>query len=310
MKVAITGAAGMLGSAMCPAFRAAGHDVAATDLVPHGDVERLDVRKFADVRSTLRAAAAEMVLHLAAETDLETSERDVDHAYLTNSVGTQHVSLACRELGVPMVYISTAGVFDGTKSDPYTEFDRPNPINVYGNSKYQGELIVQRILPPHFIVRAGWMIGGGHRDHKFVSKVLDQVKAGADVIYAVTDKRGTPTYTEDFARNLIALTATENYGLYHMTCEGEGTRYDVARAIIDHCGLDGVEVRPVTSEHFADSFPAPRPASEAMRNQMLDLIGLNMMRPWRLALGAYLDAAAMAEDVHLKPSRVGAGSSA
>jgi dTDP-4-dehydrorhamnose reductase len=135
------------------------------------------------------------------------------------------------------------------------------------------------------------MIGGRERDRKFVAKVTDQLRDGARIIHAVTDKLGTPTYTEDFAQNLLALIATPYYGLYHMTCEGACSRFDVARAIVEYYGRSDVEVVPVSSDFFAEAYFAPRPRSEMMRNYVLQLRGLNLMRPWRDALRAYLDQA-------------------
>jgi dTDP-4-dehydrorhamnose reductase len=259
-----------------------------------GDLQMgtLDVRDFAAVCSAVDRVQPDLVLHLAAETDLEISQSDPDHAYLTNTVGTQHVAVACQQRDLPLVYISTAGVFDGEKGeDPYTEFDAPRPINVYGDSKYQGELFVQRLVPRHYVIRAGWMIGGADRDHKFVAKITDQLRNGARTIYAVTDKLGTPTYTEDFAKNLLALIGTSYYGLYHMACQGRGSRLDVATELLAYYGRDDVKVEAVTSDYFAETYPAPRPYSEMMRNYMLELHGLNLMRPWQIALRDYLDHA-------------------
>lgn len=296
MRVLITGAAGMLGSSVYPAFVKAGHEVIASDLEPRTvaglPMERLDVRRFADVNAAVSESRPDLILHLAAETDLEVCEADPDHAFTTNTIGTQNVALAAQALDLPMVYISTAGVFDGEKeSGPYTEFDAARPINVYGKSKFEGELIAIQLVEKHFVVRAGWMVGGIDRDHKFVAKVLAQLQAGATTIRAVTDKWGTPTYTEDFAGNLLALIETPFYGRYHMACLGEGTRYDVAVALVEFLGVDGVTVLPVTSDAFADEYPAPRPRSEMMRNYMLDLRGMNRMRPWRDALAEYLAVA-------------------
>jgi len=296
MRVLITGAAGMLGSAVIPAFAAAGHDVTATDLEPRDvaglPMGRLDVRDYTEVDEVIERSRPDLVLHLAAETDLETCESDPDHAYRTNTVGTHNAAVACAGRDLPLVYISTAGVFDGEKQDgPYDEFDLPRPINVYGRSKYEGELLVLRLVPRHFVIRAGWMVGGIGRDHKFVAKIVEQLRAGATTIRAVTDKLGTPTYTEDFARNMLELIATPFYGRYHMACLGEGSRYDVALEIVQFYGRDDVRVVPVTSEAFANEYPAPRPRSEMMRNYMLELRGMNRMRPWREALRDYLEVA-------------------
>ena len=160
---------------------------------------RLDVRDSAAVRDVIDEVRPDLVLHLAAETDLERCEAYSDDAFITNTLGTQNVAVASRNVDATLVYISTAGVFDGEKLTPYTEFDEARPINVYGRSKYEGEVLVLRLAPRSFVVRAGWMIGGAERDHKFVAKMVAQLKDGATSIQAVTDKLGTPTYTRDFA---------------------------------------------------------------------------------------------------------------
>lgn len=296
MRVLITGAAGMLGSSVYPVFADAGHSMVATDREPRV-VRRdlpmavLDVRDAAQVEAITRSVRPDLILHLAAETDLEICETSPDHAYETNTLGTQNVALAARDIGSVLVYISTAGVFDGEKLDgPYTEFDEPRPINIYGRSKLEGEFVVQRLVPQSFIVRAGWMVGGVDRDHKFVAKVIEQLRSGATIIRAVTDRLGTPTYTMDFAQNLLELVGTRFYGRYHMACLGEGSRFDVAREIVAYYSRDDVEVLPVTSDVFAAEYPAPRPRSEIMRNYMLDLRQLNRMRPWQTALREYLAA--------------------
>jgi dTDP-4-dehydrorhamnose reductase len=232
----------------------------------------------------------DFVAHLAAETDVDLCQAQPDHAFATNALGTKHVALACQAAGVPLAYISTAGVFDGEKEEPYIEFDPARPIAVYGRSKLAGEEYVQSFLSRFYVVRAGWMIGGGAVDHKFVGKVLGQLRAGATTVYAVNDKLGTPTYAPDFAACLVRLIETGSYGLYHMACRGHGTRLDVARKILDVLGRPDVKLVGVGSDFFRDTYPAPRPRSEMMRNLMLDLQGLNTMRPWGEALEDYLTA--------------------
>jgi dTDP-4-dehydrorhamnose reductase len=300
----------MLGSALVPALVAAGHEVYATDLRGEaefidlagdpGDGDRtrvdrlgqLDVRCRADVDGWVERVWPDMVLHLAAETDVDLCQVEPDHAYATNALGTKHVALACQTADLPLVYISTAGVFDGKKDEAYTEYDCANPINAYGASKLEGERYVQAFLQRYYIVRAGWMVGGGDRDHKFVAKILNQLRDGAHTVYAVSDKWGTPTYAPDFAACLGRLIETGSYGLYHMACLGHGTRYDVARKILDVLGIDQeVDLVAVDSSHFRDAYPAPRPRSEMMRNLLLDLQGLNTMRHWEDTLEEYLTTA-------------------
>jgi dTDP-4-dehydrorhamnose reductase len=300
----------MLGSALVPALVSAGHEVYATDIRGEaayvGPAEdtggadltrldrlgRLDVRFRADVDAWVERVWPDMVLHLAAETDVDLCEAEPDHAFSTNALGTKHVALACQAADLPLVYISTAGVFDGKKEGAYNEYDAANPINVYGASKLEGERYVQSFLQRYFVVRAGWMIGGGDRDHKFVARILNQLRDGARTVYAVGDKWGTPTYAPDFARCLLQLIETRSYGLYHMGCLGRGTRFDVAKKILEVLGVDGeVELVEVDSSHFEDSFPAPRPRSEIMRNLLLDLQGINTMRHWEDTLEEYLKTA-------------------
>lgn len=288
----------MLGSSLVPALVGAGHEVVVTDIDlgtprPWGAVGpticHLDVRDRDQVDAAIDAVRPDMVLHLAAETSLEVSDADQDHAYLTNTIATKYVALKCRRVGATMVYISTAGVFDGTKVGPYTEFDAPNPINTYGDSKYEGERFVRDLLDDYFVIRAGWMVGGGPRkDHKFVAKILDQLREGRTTIHAVTDKLGTPTYTPDFAECFLGLVDSGVYGTYHMACGGEGSRFDVATRILEVLGRDDVELVPVDSSFFAEEFPSERPPSEIMRNMALDLQGMNSMRPWQEALEDYL----------------------
>jgi len=290
----------MLGNSLVPAFAGAGHDVVATDIdmsdprpwAARGPrLQWLDVRQRVEVKDCFSSVRPDLVLHLAAETSLEISETDPDHAYLTNTVATKYVALQARAVGIPMVYISTAEVFDGTKTGAYTEFDWPNPVNIYGASKYDGEQIVASLVEEHYIVRAGWMVGGGAaRDHKFVSRIVNQLRNGASTVYAVTDKLGTPTYAPELARCLIGLLDSGLFGLYHMACGGEASRYDLAAHILSVLGRSDVELVGVGSEHFVEEFFSVRPDSQTMRNMVLDLQGMNTMPHWRDAIHDYLHA--------------------
>jgi dTDP-4-dehydrorhamnose reductase len=191
-----------------------------------------------------------------------------------------------------MVYISTAGVFNGLKDTPYHEWDDPCPLNTYGKTKYEGELMVERFTDEHFIVRAGWMVGGGrNKDHKFVAKILKQIDDGSSRLYAVGDKFGTPTYVPDFAECFLGLIQSGSYGRYHMACEGRGSRLDVAKLIVKALGRDDIAVIDVTSDHFAAEYPSIRPRSEIMQNMHLQLQGLNTMRPWQEAVEEYVRSA-------------------
>jgi dTDP-4-dehydrorhamnose reductase len=289
MKILITGAAGMLGSALCPTLASKRHTVISSDLIParEENIQSLDVTKYDHVKELVENVKPEIVFHLAAETDVDKCELEPDHAYLTNSIGTQNVALLCQKWTIPMVYISTLGVFCGDNPEPYTEFDTPNPINVYGKSKLEGERIVQSLLNKYYIVRAGWMVGGGpKKDKKFVGKIMHQITERT-VLRVVNDKIGSPTYTFDLSICLASLIGTGYYGLYHCTNKGYGSRFDVAKRIVDFMGRNDVTVEPVSSAYFP--LPAARARSEASRNYKLDLLGMDTIRHWEAALREYLD---------------------
>jgi dTDP-4-dehydrorhamnose reductase len=186
-----------------------------------------------------------------------------------------------------MVYISTGGVFDGEKAEPYTEFDAPAPRNVYGHAKLAGERLVRQHLRKYFIVRAGWMIGGGPAvDKKFVGKILHLIREGTPELQVVNDKFGSPTFAKDFAASLSKIAATGVYGLYHRVNGGGAvSRYDIALEIVRLVKAK-TKVTPVPSSAFP--LPAPRARSEALRNFRLDLMGLNDARPWKEALAEYV----------------------
>ena len=225
MKLLVTGSTGMLGSSMIPILVKRGYEVVTSNFL----YSHMDITDIEQVRKTAKLACPDMILHLAAETDVDRCERELLHAYNVNTWGTRNVARACKLLKIPMLYVSTIGVFYGDKKEPYNEEDEPNPANIYGRSKLIGEEWVKKLVKDYFIVRAGWMMGGGPtRDKKFVGKIIRQIQAGVTEIKAVTDKVGSPTYAPDFCEVVANLIATKEYGLYHCTNHGYPSRYDVA----------------------------------------------------------------------------------
>lgn len=281
-RMLVTGAGGMVGSYVPEVF--SDYDLVLTDTV--NGFSNLDVRDPTSVKKALAETKPDIVLHLAAATDVDRCEQEPNWAYHTNAIGTQNIALACQASDVVMVYISTAGVFWGDKPEPYNEFDVPNPANVYGRSKLAGEYIVSSLLRRYYIVRAGWMIGGGGKDKKFVGKIARLIVEGKNPLQIVSDKLGTPTYGKDLLKGIRGLVGTGFYGLYHMVNRGVCSRYDVALEIRAILNRQDVEMIPVSSAYFP--LPAPRAHSEAMRNLKLELLGLDGMRPWQDALGEYV----------------------
>lgn len=288
MKIFVTGAAGMLADEVIKKFRENDHEVIGYDINQRlPEIKILDIRNKNDVFIAIEEENPDFVFHLAAETNVDLCEQNPDHAYKTNTIGTENVAYACQKLDLPMLYISTGGVFDGEKAEAYTEFDTPAPRHVYGMSKWQGELAVQKLLSKYFIVRAGWMIGGWELDKKFVYKIANFLKDGKRELKVVNDKFGCPCFTCDFANNLYTLIESDAYGLYHMVNQGVCSRLDIAEKIVEYMGLSGkVKIESVNSACFP--LPAPRGRSEALRNYRLDLIGLNLMPSWQEGLKQYI----------------------
>lgn len=285
MRTLITGANGMLGTALCKELKKNKSKIYATDINCDGDIKHLDIGDIGELLKAIKSFKPDIVFHLAAETDVDKCEIEPEHAYRTNTMGTENVALACQRTDTAMVYISTAGVFDGNKIEPYDEFDTPNPINIYGKSKWEGEKIVSNLLRRYFIFRAGWMIGGGKKDKKFVGKIVNLLK-DKNELSVVNDKIGTPTFVDDMAKCMISMIKTDRYGLFHMTNKGICSRYDIACEIVKILGRKGVKINQIKSAAFP--LPAPRGRSEAMVNLKLNLLGLNTMRAWQEALRQYL----------------------
>ena len=288
MKALVTGSAGMLGSAVIDTLRAARCEIVATGRSVRGKaVLPMDVRDWDSVRATVREHKPDLVLHLAAETNVDLCEQDPDHAHAINVFGTQNIVRACGEQDVVMVYVSTANVFDGEKREPYTEYDTPGSVNVYGHSKHAGECIVEESLNRYFIFRAGWMVGGWEIDKKFVYAMIQLCRERKE-LRVVDDKFGSPTFTADFASHMMTVVDSDRYGLYHLANNGTASRWEIATEIVKGLGKIGeIDVVPISSAEFP--LPAPRPRSEMIQNLKLQQLGLDEMPHWKDALREYLD---------------------
>jgi dTDP-4-dehydrorhamnose reductase len=289
-KIYIAGCGGMLGEAFHQAF-SQDYDLKCTDIdVNVNWLELLDFRHFVAYRDDVLKFKPDFIFHLGAHTNLEYCERNPDDAYMTNTLAVENAVYIANELDIPLLYISTAGIFDG-KKEFYDDWDSPSPLGHYARSKHAGETCVSSSVRRHLICRAGWMMGGGpKKDKKFVQKIMAQIKSGEKELYVVDDKLGTPTYTHDFARNVKALLEQELWGLYNVVCAGMTSRLEVACEIISLLGLNtSIKVTPVSSKFFEREYFAPRPPSERLETQKLNLRGLNLMRDWRVCLKEYLN---------------------
>jgi len=267
-KILITGSDGMVGSYV--------------DFGIKTDKKTLDVTNTEAVLQMVKLHKPDVILHLAALTDLDLGEKNPSLAYFVNTIGTYNVALAARETKSKLVYISSTGVFDGTKKGPYTEKDMPKPENHYGHSKYAGELLIQSMLKDYIIARACWMFGGGERlDKKFVAKIIAQLKKPeTSEIKALDDVSGSPTYAKDLVAALKKLILKDARGIFHLTNKGSGSRFDVANVIVKTI-KPSVKVTPVDSSYF--NLPAKRVANESAASKV------KLMRPWQEALKEYLE---------------------
>jgi len=287
-KIYIAGCGGMLGEAVYNKFNAIAN-VCATDIdVSANWLSYADVREYKAIKKSVFDFGPDIIVNLAALTDMEYCENNQENAWLTNALGAENLALLAANLDIPYVYISTAGIFGGEK-EFFNDFDTPNPLSYYAKSKYHGELVTKQFVKKHFVVRAGWMMGGGpSKDKKFVNKIYRQIISGAKQLNVVDDKLGTPTYTVDFAEGLYRLVESELYGTYNQVCEGSCSRYDVALEFIKLLGLEkDVFVKKVPSDFFAEEYFAPRPPSEKLICMKLKARDIYIMRDWKTCLGDY-----------------------
>ena len=288
-KIYIAGCGGMLGEAFYKQFNNE-YSLKCTDKdVNEGWLSFLDFRDFDAYKKDVLEFKPDYLFHLGAYTDLEYCETNPDDTYLTNTTSVENAVYISNELNIPMLYISTAGIYDGNK-EFYDDWDTPNPLGVYARSKYMGEAFVQQNAIRYLICRAGWMMGSGpKKDKKFIQKLMKQIKDGKKELFIVNDKDGTPTYTHDFAKNVKLLLEREYWGLYNMVCGGQTSRLEVASELLKILGKEKeIKINVVSSEHFSKEYFAPRPSCERLINKKLNLRNLNIMRDWRVALKEYL----------------------
>jgi len=288
-KIYMAGVGGMLGEAFYKQFKDE-YELKCSDIdVNEKWLSFLDFRDEQNYRKEVLEFNPDFLFHIGAYTDLEYCELHEEDAYETNTKSVEYAVSIANDIKIPLLYISTAGIFDG-KKDAYDETDRPNPLGHYARSKYLGELYVQKHSKDFIICRAGWMMGAGiNKDKKFIQKIIQQISDGKKVLHIVNDKLGTPTYTQDFASNVKLLIEKKQRGLFNMVCGGYTGRLEVAHELVKLLGLErSLEVEEVTSEFFSDEYFAERPKCERLLNKRLDDLGLNIMRDWRIALKEYL----------------------
>ncbi|AMQ18859.1 dTDP-4-dehydrorhamnose reductase [Thermococcus peptonophilus] len=281
MRIAIVGANGQLGTDLV--------EISSEDpefeVVPltHKD---LDVAVL-DSLKILKEVKPDVIINTAAYVRVDDAELHPEKAFAVNAIGALNVARIANDIGAINVYISTDYVFDGEKGEPYTEEDTPNPINVYGASKYAGEIFTRNYSSKHYIIRVASLYGKAGASGKggnFVEWVIERAKSGEE-LRIVDDQFMSPTYTKDVARTLKEfLKLKPEFGVYHMVNEGFCSWYEFARAVFKILGWD-VQIKPIKSNEL--NRLAKRPRFSALKNEKLEELGLNM-KPWKEALKGYL----------------------
>ncbi len=275
-KIIVTGCNGQLGRAINLEWK----DNQDIELV-NTDVAELDITKIDKVMELARKVKPYAIINCAAHTGVEACEDELDKAYRINAIGPKNLSIAASETGAKMVQISTDYVFDGNTDKPYVEFDKPNPQGVYGATKLAGENMVKDFTNRYFILRTAWLYGDGKN---FVKTML-RLSESNDKVRVVGDQVGSPTSAKELARAITRLIFTENYGLFHATCEGSCSWAQFTEEIFRLAGKD-TKVEKITTEEFGAK--APRPAYSILENYILKLTDGYQFADWKDALAVYM----------------------
>ncbi len=276
MRVLVTGVKGQLGYDVVKECEKRGIEAIGVD------IEEMDITDPEAVQKVIPEAQPDAVIHCAAYTAVDAAEDNVSLCMRINAAGTEHIADVCKRMDIPMMYISTDYVFDGEGTRPWEPDDKRNPLNIYGHSKSEGEIAVERRMKKFFIVRIAWVFG---KNGKNFIKTMLRLGKERGAVSVVDDQIGSPTYTYDLARLLVDMIQTDKYGIYHATNEGLCSWYDFACEIFKQAGLD-VKVTPVSSEAFPAK--AKRPHNSRMSKEKLTEMGFERLPAWQDAVGRYL----------------------
>lgn len=275
MKILVTGYKGQLGYDVVNESRSRGIEAVGVD------VDEMDITDSKQVDTIIKMGDYDAIIHCAAWTAVDKAEEMPDACYRVNVEGTQNIVNVCKELNIPLMYFSTDYVFNGEGERPWQEYDERHPLNIYGDSKYKGELAVES-LEKHFIIRIAWVFGVNGKN--FVKTMLRLGKENGEV-KVVNDQIGSPTYTYDLAKLVVDMIQTNKYGIYHATNEGLCSWYEFACEIFKQANMN-VDVIPVDSKHYITK--AKRPSNSRMSKTELDAKGFNRLPTWQDALQRYL----------------------
>lgn len=276
MRVFVTGVKGQLGYDVMNELEKQGLEGIGVD------IDEMDITDADQVNKVIKEAAPDAVIHCAAYTAVDVAEDNEEICRKVNAQGTENIAKVCEELDIKMMYISTDYVFNGQGERPWEPDDEREPLNVYGQTKYEGELAIEEHVKKFFTVRIAWVFGVNGKN--FIKTMLNLGKTH-DHLTVVNDQTGSPTYTYDLARLLVDMIQTDKYGRYHATNEGLCTWYEFACEIFKQAGMD-VSVAPVSSDEYPAK--AKRPSNSRMDKSKLTANGFQPLPTWQDALSRYL----------------------
>lgn len=276
MRVFVTGVKGQLGYDVMNELEKQGLEGIGVD------IDEMDITDADQVNKVIKEAAPDAVIHCAAYTAVDAAEDNEEICRKVNAQGTENIAKVCEELDIKMMYISTDYVFNGQGERPWEPDDEREPLNVYGQTKYEGELAIEEHVKKFFTVRIAWVFGVNGKN--FIKTMLNLGKTH-DHLTVVNDQTGSPTYTYDLARLLVDMIQTDKYGRYHATNEGLCTWYEIACEIFKQAGMD-VSVAPVSSDEYPAK--AKRPSNSRMDKSKLTANGFQPLPTWQDALSRYL----------------------
>lgn len=275
LKVWLNGYSGQIGSAVAKLLDPLQYEIFETDK------DELDITDIENVMSFGEMNRPDIIINCAGMTDVEKCENNKEEAFRVNAIGARNLSIIAGKISAKLVHISTDDVFNGTKEKPFDEFDEPNPINVYGKSKLAGERYVKEFTKKHFIIRSSWVYGHGDN---FVSKVI-QAAQNEDILKIANDQFGAPTSADELAKFIIYIMNTNEYGTYHMTCNGVCSREEFAREILQQLKINA-QIIPVTTNQ-AD-FTSRHPSYTVLDHLILSILNDYQLITWQDALSHYL----------------------
>ena len=286
-KILVTGCNGQLGRAINKEYDKDAVDFINTDVQAGEGVTALDITNIDKVMSLVRETKPDVIINCAAHTAVDLCEQQWDSAYRINAIGPRNLSIAAAEVKAKLIHVSTDYVFDGNGTRPYTEFDATGPNSAYGKTKLEGENFVKDFADHYFILRTAWLYGDGKN---FVKTML-RLSENHENVRVVNDQLGSPTSAEELAKMIHFLEPTENYGLFHATCEGSCSWAEFAKEIFKMAGKATI-VEPVTTEEYGKDNPnqAKRPAYSILENYMIKLTSSFTMADWQQALKTYMSS--------------------